>query len=102
MKGRKIFFTLAANKPDRSKDLGVIFSWSKTAIQILNVMGCNDYVLSNFKKIFIVSTRGTGKRVDGMTIFFGHDVNGSAGGWQEPVKERRRMFRSGKQKTPRG
>jgi hypothetical protein len=81
MKGRKIFFTLAADKPDWSKDLGVIFSRGKTAIQILNVMGCNNYILGNFYKIFIVSARGTGKQIDGGTIIFGHDVNGSVGGW---------------------
>jgi len=72
MKSGEIFFTLAANQSNGSKDLGVIFSGSKAAIWILNIMSCNNYIFSNFNEIFIVSTGGTGEQVHGRTIFYGH------------------------------
>ncbi|KAF0189296.1 MAG: hypothetical protein FD168_551 [Desulfobulbaceae bacterium] len=84
MKSGEVFFTLAADKSNGPKDLGVIFSGGKAAIWILNIMGCNNYILSNFNKIFIVSTRGTGEQVHGRTIFYGHNVYtivGIVGGW---------------------
>lgn len=91
MKGCQILFALTADKPNRSKNLGVVFTRGKTAIWILDIMSCNDNILSYFNKVFIVSTGGTGKQAEGWTIFHGHDVYTIVGGWRGAFATQRKF-----------
>ena len=74
MEGGEIFVTFSADQSDGPQDLRVIFFRGEAAIRILDILSCDNNILSNFNKIFIIATRWTRDQIDWRTIFNRHGV----------------------------
>ena len=63
MEGRKIFFAVTAEKFYVAKGLRTAFFNGETPIGVLNIMGCGNHIVCDFKEILFIAAVRTFEKV---------------------------------------